>query len=214
MINRLRGTFDNKIVKKFAKKKIEVTFQEEHIGSALRTLSIVHVQKDLIAQQLKDTVIVEADFPSGEHSKYSTFIKSNAFFLTKQCDFFIIHQKDDQLYIAICDMKSSKGGDDERCKQQIEHAQLFLTYIVKSAICSEKYKPLASKEITDYKFIKLLFIPESTLGISLSAPIDMSCTSSEPKFKTDGTTNFHTLEMNGNSAREQWTSIVQRFPNI
>jgi len=218
MINKLRNTFDNKVIKRFAKKKVtvkfehEITFEEEHRSSALRTLSIIH-KGDLIEQQLSNTVILEADFPEGEHSKYSTFIKNNAFFLTKQCDFFIFHQIGDHLYVAICDMKSSEGGDDDRCDQQIKHAEFFLTYIINSAVHTEKYKKSAVEPMTGYTFIKLLFIPNNSLPIALPLPLDLGSINSEPKFKTDGTTNFHMLNMNGNEAKELWTTIENRFPN-
>ncbi|HIF9293641.1 TPA: hypothetical protein ACX6Q7_001545 [Photobacterium damselae] len=218
MINKLRNTFDGKVIKKFAKKKItvkfenEITFEEEHLSAALRTLSII-CNDVLINQQLSDTLILEADFPSGEHSKYSTFVKKDAFFLAKQCDFFIFHQKQDHLYVAICDMKSSRGGDDDRCKQQIEHAKFFLTYILNSALHSECYRSSVSQPIKGYTFIKLLFIPKEPLPVALPLPLDLDSMSCESEFKTDGTTNFHMLDMDGNSARELWSTIERRFPN-
>ncbi|AUD59125.1 hypothetical protein AYJ58_06295 [Shewanella sp. Pdp11] len=218
MINKLRGIFDNKVVKRFQKKKVsinvhsELEFVEGSSGAALRTLSIIH-NGVLIDQQLRNTLIIEADFINGEHSKYSSFVKNDAFFLTKQCDFFIFHQNGNQLYIAICDMKSSKAGDDERCAQQIEHAKLFLTYIVESAIQSEKYKVQASEAIEKYIFIKLLFIPSDNLPMAMALPLDLSTATCNPKFNTNGITNFHLLEMENTMAREQWASIEQRFPS-
>jgi hypothetical protein len=148
MIDQLRGIFDRKIVKSFAKKVIEVTFKddnqslefkEDSKGSALRKLTIFH-RGNLVNQQLPDTVVIEADFATGDHSKYSRFIKNDAFFLTKQCDFFILHQQGDKLYVAICDMKSSQAGDDDRCKEQIKHAEFFLTYLLESALYAEEIK--------------------------------------------------------------------------
>ena len=218
MINKLRNTFDNNVIKRFSKKKItvsfdsEITFEEEHLSSALRTLSIIH-KGNLVNQQLSNTVILEADFPNGIHSKYSTFVKSDAFFLTKQCDFFILHQKGDHLYVAICDMKSSEAGDDDRCEQQIKHAQFFLTYIIDSVIHSETYKVSVVEPVKEFTFIKLLFIPDTSLAISLPLPLDLSSIKCESKFKTDGATNFHMLNMDGNKAKELWTTIEERFPN-
>lgn len=218
MINKLRGTFDNKVIKRFKKKKIsinvpsELEFVEGNLGAALRKLSIIH-NGALVDQQLSNTLIIEADFVNGEHSKYSTFVKKDAFFLTKQCDFFIFHQNGSQLYIAICDMKSSRAGDDERCEQQIEHAKLFLTYIVESAIQSEKYKVQTSEAIEEYTFIKLLFIPSDNLPIAMALPLDLGAATCNPKFKTNGSTNFHLLAMENTGARELWASIEQRFPS-
>lgn len=220
MINKLKRTFDSKVIKRFQKKKIsinvpsefELEFVEGNLGAALRTLSISH-SGTLVEQQLSNTLIIEADFINGEHSKYSTFVKKDAFFLTRQCDFFIFHQNGKQLYIAICDMKSSKAGDDERCEQQIEHAKLFLTYIVESAIQSEKYKVQTSEAIEKYTFIKLLFIPSDNLPIAMPLPLDLSAATCNPKFKTNGSTNFHLLMMENTGARELWANIEQRFPS-
>ncbi|MFT4923931.1 MAG: hypothetical protein ACI8WB_000009 [Phenylobacterium sp.] len=212
MINKLRGIFDGKVVKRFSKNQL--VFVEESKGSALRKLSIRCNKKALVNQQLPDTVFIEADFANGEYAKYSSFVKNDTFFLTKQCDFFILHQTADQLYVAICDMKSSKGGDDSRCEQQIKHAEFFLTYILDSVRQSEEYKREAKVAISDYIFIKLLFIPDQDFSMAMPLTVNVEEDESNPPFKIDGETNFHPLDMEdgGKHAQELWRNIQSRFP--
>jgi hypothetical protein len=228
MINKLRNIFDSKVIRTFRKRKIEVTLREDEVEDALifvedseksllTKLSIIHSgdKSELIHQQLPDTVIVEADFDTGDHSKYSTFVKKRAFFLTKQVDFFILHQKGERLYVAVCDMKSSRKGDNLRCAQQIEHARFFLTYILDSAIASEKYKPEATNNIKEYYFIKLLFIPSDDLSMAMSLTVNPEDDNSNLPFEMNGETNFYLLNMDikGTHARENWSNIANRFPH-
>jgi hypothetical protein len=110
-------------------------------------------------------------------------------------------------------MKSSKAGDDERCKEQIKHAEFFLTYLLESALYAEEIKKKATNKVSEYIFIKLLFIPDKSPAISLPTTVNAEADNSNPPFDLHGKTNYHLLDMQDTTqAKETWASIKNRFP--
>lgn len=238
MINKIRKSFDGKVIRTFVRKRLdidaqfvdEISFEEDKDKSKdalLKRLIIQHrkAQEEILGgNQLKDAVIIQTDMSDEKFARYSLFFHKDAHLYASTCDFVIMKVSGDTLYVAVCEMKSSRKGDNNRCKRQVENTKLFFDYVLRAAIASDEYKKQDGKKkdavqlLRDYQFLKVIFIPEAP-PIALSMPVNVG-TEDQGVFKLNKNskaeelrTNFHTVKTNSDfAAIVPWADIEKRFP--
>lgn len=205
MINSIHTIFDNKVMPNMQKgRKFELI--ETDPSAKLKILTVkFHKEHISNGSSIVNAVFVELDQKTKPYDKISQFFCSHATGVNKSCDLLIFIERDEDIVVLICDLKSSSAGcEDDRAKAQFKNSLLFSNYF--KDISKEFYNVTKPFKFFFVAFFPALPMPQLTLlGIQV-----------KPKYLEyidEIIVNKEIVNINANGQAEiDWKMILVRLP--
>jgi len=134
------------------KVKNQIVFSEKDENSLLQEVRITKIPDETDAFSLDKKV----DLNSNESRKLiNEFVNSEIAYVNKRCDAVVIFQKDTELHILICEMKSEKP-DPQKYEYQLQNVGVFMQYLI------DLYLKFTNKKLELKTFKYILFYREKS----------------------------------------------------